>query len=942
MAAVRGEDVSGELCAACTQAVRAGLATCPRCGRDLSAWVNSWRDGALKGAWHTVGSALDADIRMEDAAGKHARVRRVAGNQLEVEDLGRGVVVDGKRVERAVVPLTARIELAGERLPPELLPDDVLPESRIPPYAQTLTIGRDRASCQLVLDDDVRVSSRHARLTPSDDGWILEDLESRNGTSVGGQKIRRQRIGWRQAFFVADVKLTPLEAVKQMQQGRKSTVEGTAIVAVEDFKPNAERTTIGAVAGKKMVVGRSPKSDIVIDSPHVSLRHALIEPQASGLFLVTDLKSANGTFVDGARITQPTLVKPRQVFHLGGYPFKLGPQGQQEPDRKKQVHGIQVELQEACMTAGGAMVVDHITAMVRSGEMVAIMGPSGAGKTSLLTLLAGHGAPSSGAVLFDGRDAHAHGALFRQAVALVPQEDVMHRMLTPSEVLFFTGRLNYPDDTESTEIRLRARQVLKRLDLEHAANALVGDEVVRGLSGGERKRVNVAMELMQEPSLLLLDEPTSGLDGRSALQLVKQCRGLANAGRTVMMTIHQPREEALQLFDQVLLLTQRGKLAYFGPPAGIRRYFEAHVPEGVTGAANAADFALEALDPQDATQKKPPRFWAEEFRKSPQFKDMRVRSERAEETTLKVQPPPARRTSTLRQWQTLAWRYALVKWRDRAALGLQLLQAPLIAIITALLFHKGRFVPIRGDDDVTPALFVAAASAIWLGTSNVAREVVGDRAILARESRRMVRAGPYLTSVMAVQWVLMLLQLPLLVMVENLTVGFAAPLLLLWVVVMACGTAAMMWGLLLSSLVRTQMAAAVVVPLVILPQILLSGQLAPVGGSQASVVQRVMAAPMLLRWGYSAMVNTEFVPPMERTAETPWGLRAEKGRQWVLPRLGFENDPVWLPFLVVVLMGTAAGLLAWLVLWTRTRRVLKPAQAARPPPQAPSDEPVEG
>lgn len=894
--------------------------------------ADTWRHDALTGAWHTVGSALDADIRMEDAAGRHARIRRVAGNRLEVEDLGRGVWVNGKRVERAVVALDARIELAGAVLPPSRIPDDVLLESELPRLAQSIVIGRDGSVCQLAVND-ARVSTRHARLTADEEGWVLEDLQSTNGTMVNGQKVRRMRIGWRQAFHVAEVRLTPLQVVREVSH-QAAPFQGTVMVAVDELAPPPQDALARAATKPRMVVGRSPEADIVVDSPHVSLRHVLVEQKPDG-FLVTDLRSTNGTFVNGERITAPTLVRPRQVFHLGGYPFKLDGSGRAEAPERACVHGLRVELQEASMTAGGATVVDRVTVCVEPGEMVAIMGPSGAGKTSLLTLLSGHGVPSSGAVLLDGLDAHAHDAIFRHAVALVPQEDVMHRMLTPSEVLFFTGRLNFPADTTAAEIRTRAVQVLKRLDLEHAAHARVGDEVVRGLSGGERKRVNVAMELMHEPSLLLLDEPTSGLDGRSALQLVRQCRGLATAGRTVMMTIHQPREEALALFDKVLLLAQGGRPAYFGPPAGIRHYFETHVENAEAGAANAADFALEVLDPQDSARRRPPEFWADTFRASAQFSEVAARQRQgALEGSSALAAPAPQRARAWRQFVTLAWRYALVKWRDRAALGLQLLQAPLIAAVTVLLFHRGRFVPIRGDDDVTPALFVAAASAVWLGTSNVAREVVGDRAIFARESRRVVRAGPYLAAVTAVQLLLILVQLPLLVGLEQMFVKFTAPFLLLGGVVMLLGAAALMMGLLVSALVRTQMAAAVVVPLLILPQILLSGQLAPVGGRSATTTQQVLAAPMLLRWGYSALVNVEFAELAEERAETPWGLRAAKGREWVLPRLGFEHDPPWLPRTLVLVMGLASGAAAWWVLARRARRPVR-RTAALPPPTAP-------
>jgi ABC-type multidrug transport system ATPase subunit/ABC-type multidrug transport system permease subunit len=504
----------------------------------------------------------------------------------------------------------------------------------------------------------------------------------------------------------------------------------------------------------------------------------------------------------------------------------------------------------------------------------------------------------------------------------VPQEDVMHRALTASEVLFFTGRLSYPDDASGEEIRARVAKVLKQLDLSHVADSVVGDEVTRGLSGGERKRLNVGMELMKEPALLLLDEPTSGLDGRSAMQLVKQCRGLANSGRTVMMTIHQPRQEVLQLFDKVLFLTHGGKLAYFGPPARIRHYFQQRVTGSPITATNPSDYALEALEPTDRSSAKPPEYWEKAYRNSDLFGQyVEKGSPSGELTAVKAAAAAAvGQHGAVRQFVTLAWRYGLVKLRDRGALLLLLLQAPIIAAVTALLFSRARFVPLRGEDDVTPALFVLMAAAVWFGTSNVAREVIGEKAIFTRESRRAVTAGPYFLGMVVVQSAIMLAQLLVLVGTVFFVVKLQCNVGLLLLVAFAAGVAGMMMGLLLSALVRSQLAALVFVPLLILPQLLLSGQFAPVGGTDVALVTKVAASPMLVRWAFSAATQVEYPPVTDEMDNAdPATYRAEKGREWVLPRLGFDKDIQGIPLLLCVSIGFLAAIATYLLLLRRGR-----------------------
>ena len=218
-------------------------------------------------------------------------------------------------------------------------------------------------------------------------------------------------------------------------------------------------------------------------------------------------------------------------------------------------------------------LVNNVSISVGAGEMVALMGPSGAGKTSLLDVLSGKRRPSEGQVLINNIPLHDHIAETKHLIGFVPQDDVMHRDLTVFEVLHHAAKLKLPSDMDHDALVEKVDRLITQMGLAHIRDQIIGDEKTRGISGGQRKRVNIAIELITSPRLLFLDEPTSGLDAQSTLELLQILRGLADEGQTIIMTIHQPRKEAFLLLDNLILLANGGRLAFFGPVTEIDEYF---------------------------------------------------------------------------------------------------------------------------------------------------------------------------------------------------------------------------------------------------------------------------------------------------------------------------------------------------------------------------------
>ena len=247
----------------------------------------------------------------------------------------------------------------------------------------------------------------------------------------------------------------------------------------------------------------------------------------------------------------------------------LGGNGKLE---KRDDHGnVTIEARNLVVAVPGRRLLNNVSLTVFPTEFVGLMGPSGAGKTTLMNALNGYTRPTGGQVLLNGNDLYECYAQFATYLGYVPQDDIIHRELTVGEALYFTARLRLPGDYRQSEIRNRVREVLKQLDLEATEHVPIGSAEKKGISGGQRKRVNLAMELLTDPLVLFLDEPTSGLSSEDALLVMRLLRRLADAGKTILLTLHQPSLEAYRLMDNLVLVSKDkgssdpGQLVYYGP-----------------------------------------------------------------------------------------------------------------------------------------------------------------------------------------------------------------------------------------------------------------------------------------------------------------------------------------------------------------------------------------
>lgn len=686
------------------------------------------------------------------------------------------------------------------------------------------------------------ISGHHARLTVIGSRAVLEDLGSRNGTAVNTptQRITTTNLSPSDTVYFGTL---PVPASRLMGEG---LVQGDAPVRELSLDRSA------------LVLGRNPDCDIVLTSPSVSRRHARLVRRA-GIVRVEDLGSANGTFVNGSRIGAPTALNAGDFLSVGGHLLRLAAAGTLLETSWR--GNVTVEVRGVSVACGGRRLIEDVSFTAFPSELVGVMGPSGAGKTTLLHALNGYARPLAGSVLYNGMDLYSSYDLFRMQLGYVPQDDIMHRELTVRQALYYSARLRLPADTSDTELHTRIDTVLADLGLAGLDGARIGTPERKGISGGERKRVNIAMELLTDPSVLFLDEPTSGLSSEDALMVVQLLRRLADEGKTVVLTIHQPGREAFALLDEVTVVAKDqvaspGRLVYFGPAYPDAVEFFAPAPPVASAGDLTPDAMLRGLASAPASH------WSARYQASDTkrcFVDDRAGS-RGQLAPTASASRSVRRPG-LSQWWTLARRAAAVKAGDLDNLAMLLVQAPVVALFMVVVFGPQARKEMTWESwpDVVGALgstmFMLSVAAIWLGCSNAAREIVAEWAVYHRERMVSLKIPSYVVSKLVVLGGVGALQCAILAGVVTVGCKLAAPVLATFGVLLLASLVGLLCGLVLSAYSRTSEVAISLVPTLLLPMIMLGGAMATL--SEMSPPVRAVAQVMPSRWSFEALMLIE-------------------------------------------------------------------------------------
>ncbi|BBZ35002.1 ATP-binding cassette domain-containing protein [Mycolicibacterium confluentis] len=582
-------------------------------------------------------------------------------------------------------------------------------------------------------------------------------------------------------------------------------------------------------------IGRATDNDIVIPDVLASRHHATLVPGPGGTQIV-DNRSINGTFVNGQRVEEALLAEG-DVVTIGNVDlvFARGTLARRsETEAATRTGGLEVRGLTWTIE-GNKTLLDNISVAARPGTLTAVIGPSGAGKSTFAKQVAGLTHPTSGTVTFEGHDIHAEYASLRSRIGMVPQDDVVHGQLTVNQALMYAAELRLPPDTTKEDRAQVVAQVLEELEMTKHAETRVDK-----LSGGQRKRASVAMELLTGPSLLILDEPTSGLDPALDRQVMTMLRQLADAGRVVLVVTHSLTY--LDVCDQVLLLAPGGKTAFYGPPSAIGSSM---------GTTNWADiFSSVAADPDEANRR-----YKERTGPTPQ------------------QPPsdapadlgaPAK-TSLVRQFSTIARRQIRLIISDRGYfLFLALLPFIMGVLSLSVPGTVGFGVPNpMGDAPNEPGqiLVLLNVGAIFMGTALTIRDLIGERPIFRREQAVGLSTTAYLLAKVCVYATFAVVQSTIATAITvwgkgsptQGSVGLGNPTLDLFVVMALTTVTSAMVGLALSALARTSEQIMPLLVVAVMSQLVFSGGMIPVT-DRLVLDQLSWFTPA--RWGFAASAST--------------------------------------------------------------------------------------
>lgn len=535
----------------------------------------------------------------------------------------------------------------------------------------TISIGRD-AGNDIVIDDRI-VSARHLRIVREGESYVLihphpERPRTLNGLYYQGRQIRgdepfRKTLARGDLFRIGN------------EDGTLVTLtyhdgSGAARVAAPPLPPIA----LGA---DELTIGRQPDNTIVLDHPQISAHHARLFRE-DGAYHVTDLNSTNHIYVNGARVSSQALSIGDEI-HIG--PYRLVYEGARLRQYDESAF-IRIDAVDLTKQGGnGVILLDDITLSIPPHSFVALVGGSGAGKSTLLDALNGQRPAQGGRVLYNGQDYYRDIARYSAQIGYVPQDDIVHRDLTVERALYYAAKIRLPSDFTEEQIEQRITQVLEEVELLHRRTLMV-----RNLSGGQRKRVSIALELLANPSVFFLDEPTSGLDPGLDRKMMFLLRKLADRGHTVVLVTHATNN--INSCDYVCFLATGGRLVYFGPPEEAKTYF------------GKTDFA-EIYTSLEPTEEAPaiPAEAQSRFRAAPEYARYvtaplgeAARAPRGRERAEAPPAPPARLilSRIARQWSQfllLSRRYLELLRNDTVNLAILLLQAPLISVILILMLR---------------------------------------------------------------------------------------------------------------------------------------------------------------------------------------------------------------------------------------------------------------
>ncbi|MEU9804165.1 FHA domain-containing protein [Streptomyces sp. NPDC051000] len=817
--------------------------------------------------------------------------------------------------------------------------------------SRSYSLGRDPQGDVVI--DDARVSWRHATISWNGRGWGIEDHGSTNGTYVHGSRVQQAELvpgtpvhlgnatdgprlnpsaaaapqhaapqhaapqhvapqhvahqapahqapayQGQAAGYEAPVRQQPQQEAWQQQPPARQQAQPQFPQQQGDPRPaqgapaghgDRSPTTFHQLSlGHVMRIGRALENELVVSDLQVSRHHAEFRSMPGGRFEIHDLGSHNGTYVNGQPLAKSgtAVLGPNDIVGVGHSTFRIiGDRLEEFVDTGE----VSFSARHLTVTVdGGKQILKDVTFGVPEKSLIGVIGPSGSGKSTLLKALTGYRPANEGDVLYDNRNLYKQFAELRQRIGLVPQDDILHKELRVRTALKYAAKLRFPGDTAESERAARVDEVLRELKLD-----IHKDKKITALSGGQRKRVSVALELLTKPSLIFLDEPTSGLDPGMDRDVMQLLRGLADDGRTVLVVTHSVAE--LAICDKLLVMAPGGSVAYFGPPDEALNFF------GYTTWADVFS-AFENYREYD---------WAGRWKGSQHYQLYAADIDAVAPQSVAMPPAQQMRPPKPQGWGSQLWtlirRYVSVIASDKGFIGLMLILPAVLGVVSTVIPAKFGLAPpvapSRFNGDAGTIMLILAVGMCFSGAANSVRELIKERVIYERERATGLSRSAYLMSKVIVLGVITAIQgviicgigfYPRDLPTEGLLMPPAVEICLS---VIALGFTSMMFGLVISSLVKTAEKTMPLLVMFAIVQVVFTGILFQVYDSPGL---EQFAWLMPSRWAIAAAGSTlnlgVLMPPWDGDNPT-------------------NTDPLWdatvgqwsLNVTVLLLLGIACG-----------------------------------
>ena len=681
----------------------------------------------------------------------------------------------------------------------------------------TVYFGRDPKN-DIVLTSHL-VSAEHGRFVYKNDMWMMEDKAVYMGQGSTNGLIYNNTSVTSHAVVDGDF--------IRIDDGVETITEGVLFVfsSVDSQNP---WFSISLSDKTQWTIGRDEKRDIVLPHVSVSRNHAKILREENEYYIL-DTSSENGVLVNNMKIVGKEKLHEKDVITITNSKLIF---------TKTMIfyccykNGVSVDASDIVIRRGKGrkafITSNHVSLNIRPGELIAIIGGSGAGKSTILNCMCGYLRPTQGEVYINGNNLYQNFDTIKKLIGYVPQSDIVYDNLTLHDMLAYTAKLRLPKDTTKAEREEAISRAIEMVELSEKKKSYI-----KSLSGGQRKRASIAVELLSDPNLMFLDEPSSGLDPGTERNLMLSLRRMADSGKTVVLVTHSTLQ--LQMCDKIVFMGKGGNLCFFGS------YDEALAFFGVSDVVDIYNMISEQSE-----------MW-------------RTRFEERRGVPGQVRPTAITTSKSkehhLRQFRVLSLRYCKLVVHDRQRLLLLLLQAPLLAVLISLVADGQQFAQYEMTKSL---LFALSCSAFWIGMLNAIQEICKERTILKREYMTGLSLRAYVSSKLLVLGVLCVIQSALIASVFSLMIGLpeegilTQPWVELWITTFLTAIASAAMGLFVSSLFTNADRAMTVAPILLLPQILFSGLIFKLSG-----VTEMISWFAICRWsmeGYGTTANLNSLP----------------------------------------------------------------------------------